>query len=280
MKPIVFTDLDGSLLDNENYSCEEARPALNLLQKKNIPVIANTSKTLAELLPIRESIGNHDPFIVENGAAIYIPEGYFKHQPQNTKTITFKGEKFWEFSQAYPRSHWTNLLMKINWRYPDDYISFSQLGVSGILKCTGLGLEESIQANERKFSEPILWLGKQQAKKNFIHSVRSAGAEVVEGGRFIHIIDASTDKASAMKKLIDFFEQNNQQSQLQSIALGDSKNDVSMLNEADFAAVIKSPFHSRPPLQRDEGTYISSDFGPKGWNQVIQKILIEHFINQ
>ena len=83
-----------------------------------------------------------------------------------------------------------------------------------------------------------------------------------------------------MNKLIDFFELNNQQSKLQSIALGDSKNDVSMLNKADFAAVIKSPFHSRPPLQRDEGTYISSDFGPKGWNQVIQKILIEHFINQ
>jgi mannosyl-3-phosphoglycerate phosphatase family protein len=280
MKPIVFTDLDGSLLDHESYSCEEARPALNLLQKKNIPVIPNTSKTMAELLPIRESIGNHDPFIVENGAAIYIPEGYFKDQPKGTKTITFKGEKFWEFSQAYPRSHWTHLLMKINWRYPDDYISFSQLGVSGILKCTGLSLEESIQANERKFSEPILWLGKQQAKKNFIHSVRAAGAEVVEGGRFMHIIDASTDKASAMNKLIDFFSQHDQQSKLKSIALGDSKNDVSMLNTADFAAVIKSPFHSRPPVERDEGIYISSGFGPKGWNQVIQKILTEHFIEQ
>ena len=44
MKPIVFTDLDGSLPDHESYSCEEARPALNLLQEKNIPVIANTVK--------------------------------------------------------------------------------------------------------------------------------------------------------------------------------------------------------------------------------------------
>ena len=93
----------------------------------------------------------------------------------------------------------------------------------------------------------------------------------------MHIIDASTDKASAMNKLMGIYRENNQQSNLQSIGLGDSKNDVSMLNTADFAAIIKSPFHSRPSLQRDEGTYISSSFGPKGWNQVIQKILNENY---
>ena len=277
MKPIVFTDLDGSLLNHENYSFEAAQPALNLLQRKKIPVIPNTSKTMAELLPLRTLIANNDPFIVENGAAIYIPVGYFLSQPKETKKKEYQGQQFWQYSKAYPRSHWQEMIDRLHWKNTNDYLGFDQMGISGILKHTGLRLEDAMLANERAFSEPLLWLGKQQDKKEFIASVKSLGAEVVEGGRFLHIIDPSTDKASAMNQLIEIFKEANNQDTLCSIALGDSSNDISMLNAADYAAVIRSPSHSRPSLSRQENTYISSDFGPCGWNQVIQMILLENF---
>jgi mannosyl-3-phosphoglycerate phosphatase len=76
-KTLVFTDMDGTLLDHHTYSFEAAKPALSALESKSIPVIPTTSKTFAELQPLRERIGLDGPFIVENGAAIFIPHGFF-----------------------------------------------------------------------------------------------------------------------------------------------------------------------------------------------------------
>jgi len=83
-KWLVFTDMDGSLLDHYTYQFDDANPTLEKLNDKNIPVIPITSKTQAELLYLRETVDNHHPFIIENGAAVYIPKGYFDQQPEDT----------------------------------------------------------------------------------------------------------------------------------------------------------------------------------------------------
>src|SRR3989337_1937552 len=36
-----------------------------------------TSKTRAEILPLREELGVPDPYVSENGGAIYVPRNYF-----------------------------------------------------------------------------------------------------------------------------------------------------------------------------------------------------------
>jgi len=74
---VIFTDLDGTLLDAETYSYEAARPALAMLKKRQIPVVLCTSKTRAETEAIARRLGLKHPFIVENGGAIFIPQGYF-----------------------------------------------------------------------------------------------------------------------------------------------------------------------------------------------------------
>jgi predicted mannosyl-3-phosphoglycerate phosphatase (HAD superfamily) len=76
-KLIIFTDLDGSLLDHFTYSFELAIPLLKSLEQLHILVIFTTSKTVAEVEYLRRKIGNLHPFIVENGAGILIPENYF-----------------------------------------------------------------------------------------------------------------------------------------------------------------------------------------------------------
>ncbi|MEE8044743.1 MAG: HAD-IIB family hydrolase, partial [Thermodesulfobacteriota bacterium] len=70
-KYIVFTDLDGTLLDHRNYSFLQAIPALDLLKEKNIPLIICTSKTKSEIEHYRTTLQNNFPFISENGGAIY-----------------------------------------------------------------------------------------------------------------------------------------------------------------------------------------------------------------
>ena len=107
---LVFTDLDGTLLDHHNYNFTAAIPSLRALEWLQIPVIANTSKTFAEMLELRAKLNNKHPFITENGAAIYIPENYFSLQPQDTHKIEVNGQRFWLHINGKPRSHWQAVL--------------------------------------------------------------------------------------------------------------------------------------------------------------------------
>ena len=70
---ILFSDLDGTLLDHDDYRWHAAGPALERLKAANIPLVLNSSKTMPEIRALREELGNNDPFIVENGAAVVIP---------------------------------------------------------------------------------------------------------------------------------------------------------------------------------------------------------------
>ena len=76
-KTIIYTDLDGTFLDEKNYSFLESLTALHVAQERGVPVIFCSSKTRAEIEYIRKATGAHDPFIVENGGAIYVPERCF-----------------------------------------------------------------------------------------------------------------------------------------------------------------------------------------------------------
>lgn len=91
---LVFTDLDGSLLDHHNYSYVNALPQLASLEQLGIPVIPATSKTrlgrehsshsivfrsLKELLSIRRKQAAFHPnatqFTLHLGASLF---GYWR----------------------------------------------------------------------------------------------------------------------------------------------------------------------------------------------------------
>ena len=62
---IVFTDLDGTLLDHHSYSWRAASPAMAKLAANGIPLIFNSSKTAAEMRHLQNAMGIRAPFIVE-----------------------------------------------------------------------------------------------------------------------------------------------------------------------------------------------------------------------
>jgi HAD superfamily hydrolase (TIGR01484 family) len=89
---IVFTDLDGTLLD-ESYSFAAAQPALRKTAELDIPLVLCSSKTRREIEHYRKKLGNSHPFISENGGGIFIPEGYFPDESvlETFSPITEKG---------------------------------------------------------------------------------------------------------------------------------------------------------------------------------------------
>lgn len=265
--PIIFTDLDGTLLDHFDYSFSDALDVINRLKANNIPIIPNTSKTFAEMVEIQKEIGLNAPFIVENGAAVFIPIGHFATQPENTK---IEGN-YWIKEFCPDREHWLSLLKDGTDEFTDLFQGFSNLSLEELCNLTGLKPESATFALQRKYTEPLLWHGDNKQKIAFIAHMESLGAHLLQGGRFLHV-GGDSDKGNAMVWLAKEYEKQYNQ-KVQTIALGDSHNDIAMLQSADIAIQIKSPIHPFTALTKKDNCYKTTEFGPKGWAQTIDEIL-------
>lgn len=265
---MVFSDLDGTLLDHHTYAFDAALPAIEQLSKHAIPVIPTTSKTMSEVQKLMADIGIDGPFIFENGAGIAIPVDYLPNKPLETALES----AFFVMSFAPPRQQWQDLLTSLASSYADEFESFSTMTLSRIAELTGLNEEDAKLAADRKFGEPVKWLSTPSRQNAFIQTLIEHGAEPLIGGRFIHISTAC-NKGKAMQWLVQEIEQQFHQTGITSVALGDGNNDVDMLELADIAVRIPSPVNHRPQLKRTHNLFDPVGFGPIGWAEAIEQIL-------
>lgn len=263
IQPLIFTDLDGTLLDHFDYSFSKAQIMIDELKKHKTPIIPNTSKTFVEMLKIQTDLALNSPFIIENGAAVYIPIGYFEQQPEDT--IIKDG--YWVKEFCPKRSHWLELLDSVREQYDDLFQGFSNLSLDELCNLTGLSPESAALAIDRKYTEPLLWHGDNNDKDEFISHMESLGAHMLQGGRFLHV-GGHSDKGLALTWLANAFEKHLNIT-VQTIALGDSHNDNEMLEIADVSMQIKSPIHPFPILNKTKHCFRSTEFGPKGWAECL-----------
>lgn len=265
---VIFTDLDGTLLDHETYNHEPAAKMLEKLRKAKIPVIPTTSKTYSELTVLRKEIGLTGPFIIENGAAVHIPHGFFRQKPANTQWLN----DHWVRQFTSRKQYWINLLQKVGSNYPEQFTHFAAMSIEEICASTGLTPEAAARAAQRQYGEPVLWLGNNTQKARFLTELRLKGARPLQGGRFVHV-SGECDKGSALQWVIKELERQNPSTEFISIALGDGENDIAMLEHADIAARILSPGHSLPELNKIDNVIDSSLTGPSGWSETLEQIL-------
>lgn len=270
-KTVIFTDLDGSLLDHHTYSFEEADDALRELNKRGIPLICTTSKTFPELLRIREQLNNSCPMIVENGAAIYIPDDCFDASLIDGLKNKRKTDGYICISFSKDRDYWLEQLALLDFD-SSLWKSFSEMGVNGIVENTGLSEERARFANLREFSEPLLWLGDENQKEAFVAALKLWGINVLEGGRFLHLTDM-IDKGKALEFLCELYSRQ-YQCDIRSIALGDGKNDLPMIAIADDGVLIRSQVNPLPEHASLDNVYVTQAAGPKGWSEAIEKLVI------
>lgn len=265
---LVFTDMDGTLMDHYSYSHKPAMPMLERLKLLGIPVIPTTSKTFAELTVLRKEIGLPGPFISENGAAVFIPKNFMPNQPGGTKSVG----NYWLKEFTFGKEHWLGIVQQVSGQFPDLFQQFAKMTTTEISLATGLDGPGAKRAAQRQYGEPVLWLGGGQQRTQFIQELTKLGAKPLQGGRFIHVC-GNCDKGIALNWLVDEYSRQHPHSGCVSIALGDSKNDIAMLEAATIAVRILSPSNPLPQVNRRQNLYTSTQIGPAGWQECMTQIL-------
>ena len=265
---LIYTDLDGTLLDHHDYSHAAADAMLAELERLHVPVIPATSKTAIEMLEIRMELENHHPFIIENGAAVYLPDDYFSNRPHDAHVV--EGFQVKAFSE--PRQHWQLLLQSLQKDYEGCYTTFEQAGVEGIMEMTGLDAAKAQQASLRGYGEPICWYGSEAKKAAFVKQLEDRGASVLQGGRFMHV-SGRCDKGRALRWLTRQYESDDPGRSVITVAVGDSQNDAAMLEVADMAVIVPSPVNAMPDIELHQYCYRSTAYGPEGWVEGMNDVL-------
>ena len=265
LKPVIFTDLDGTLLDLETYSYDRALPSIEYLRSRDVPIIFCSVKTKAEQEVYRKELQINDPFIVENGGAIFISRGYFPFDFEYHKVKD--GYLVIELGIPYHRIR--EVLAQIRDDTGVNFRGFGDMSAEEVASLTGLDLEAAQRAKAREYDETVTLEVTPHELNRFLDALKKTGLNYTSGSRYCDVT-GSNDKGKATTILIDLF--NRKSGKIRTIAIGDSPNDLPMLSAVDIPVLVQKPGGTWeeidvPHLHRVEG------IGPEGWARAVEEII-------
>ena len=232
----VVTDLDGTLLDH-HYCWDAAKPTLAWLKQVGIVVIPCTSKTAEEVERFRIDANLDGPFIVENGGAIH---GGI-------------GAEAWEQGLGRPHAELRHKLHALSNQVGHPLAALEDLSSDQVTELTGLRGEAVLLAQRRRWSVPFL-NPPAPLRETVEQEAIQLGLTVVQGNRMSHLLQAGTSKGAALAAL----KQRLNQADVHVLALGDSPNDLPLLEAGDHSVVVPGEHGPHPRLQSwvNEGRFV------------------------
>lgn len=269
MQPIVvFTDLDGTLLNHHDYAYQDALPAIHRLRAEHIPLILVSSKTRAEMADLCRELVITDPYVCENGSLIVLPKHWAEDYHVPPVGLVEEADCLLAYRGAQ-RDGIVALLATLASHF--DFTGFADMSVTDVIDATGLSESSAAKAMQRDASEPLLWHDNEAAFAEFAQILGERNLRVLKGGRFYHVM-ASCDKGDAVRYLLRLYE-SHYGAKVKSIALGDSPNDLIMLREVDQAVVMP---HDDGTIMHDHalsGAINAPYAGAKGWRAGVEQAL-------
>jgi mannosyl-3-phosphoglycerate phosphatase len=256
MRPValVATDLDGTLLDRDTYDFAPARPALDALRERGVPLVLCSSKTRAEMEPLAGAIGVPGPLVVENGGAVV------------------RGGS--ELVLGTPRGRLIDALPAVARDAGVRVRSFAEMSVGEVAALTGLPPDQAALAMRREYDEPFVVedppLRDPQLDARLDRAARERGLRLTHGGRVYHLT-GPTDKGHALRVIV----QGTALGGGEVVGLGDAANDLPLLLAVTRPIV----------MPRTDGTLDSSlaaglpgaerapEPGPAGWSTAVLAVL-------
>lgn len=263
VKQIVFTDLDGTLLDSVTYSYEKSLVGIKRLKQNGIPIIFCSAKTRAEQEVYRRKMEVFHPFIVENGGAIFIPQGYFPFSFEAKKDVD--GLLVIELGSPYKEIR--RLLNNIKREGNFHFTGFGDMSAEEVARETGLDIESAKLAKQREYDETVKFDVAHEVNET-LEKIKQAGLNWAYGGRFCDVM-GDNDKGKAATIISNLYRK--LWGEIETIGLGDSLNDLPMLSVVDMPILVQKSDYTweninLPHLRKVQG------IGPEGWNRAVEEI--------
>ncbi len=263
--PLIFTDLDGTLLDHNTYSAEPAATLIRSLHETAsayvMPITSKTQSELASLdqkLPFEKSVK-----VSENGAVIKAPPSS-PPAKKFARTTMFLGVRYSEILAAI------EALPDELRRHIDGFANMTSEDVS---RHTGLNIDQAKEAKDRQATEPFLWSGTDDQLEDLRAHMAQRGILLQHGGRFHHLTGRAT-KQQALHTIMQAFQDHQPENRFASVALGDGPNDLEMIEAADFGVII--PNHAGVAISsKKPNVRTAKKPGPEGWVLAVKDILRE-----
>ena len=260
---ILISDLDGTLLGHHDFDFDLIKSdIINLLDSGHLLVLAS-SKTKVEIKGFCDALGRNVPFIYENGAGV-----------ENFCLIN--GCEAPLNSHQNPKAIRTDALLSVWERYIPlglksrcHFIKDMDRGDQQAL--LGLGTTALDRAMKRSFSLPFTFSGPVSDVQKLKYLAKKAGLSVQQGGR-VYNLSGCHDKADYLPEIRKWASKAKGTPVL--IVLGDSKNDIEMLKQADVSCVI--PNENGDCLSIGNGNYptiIAPRAAPLGWLDAVMEAL-------
>jgi mannosyl-3-phosphoglycerate phosphatase len=267
---VVITDLDGSLLDEDTYSSDAARDALDMLARAGFPVIACSSKTHAEIVDLQRELGIGHPFICENGGALVIPDEYFPMAPRGARRVA--GGVALEFGSPYQdvvdALHHTAASLRAT------VVGFADMTVDEIAHVCDLSPERARLAKLREYDEPFRLVDATPGVGTRLRAaLHVRGFRCTRGGRFDHVT-GGTDKGVPLATLKTLYERYVAQPVL-TVGLGDCLNDVALLAGVDLPIIVRNRITAVTSrmLAMVPAARVTRVPGAAGWGEAIVEVL-------
>jgi mannosyl-3-phosphoglycerate phosphatase len=276
---LIFTALEGALADPRTDSFAGAEDALSELERRKIPWILLSSRTRAEIEPLRRKLGHEHPFVTENGGGIFFPDGYFNIRiPGAVRTGRYLG-----IAQGRPYAEVCEALDDIAEECGVGVAGFHHMSVREVAENTGLRPRVAELARAREFDEPFYFTsGDEKAIASFVETSKAHGFDARRGDTFCHF-SSKCDPAKAVRTVAGLFR-DVAHTKLRLVGIGASESDVGWLGVVNQAILLPGS-NDRGPLSTPPGgsgkpshsaLAIGETPGPVGWGETILNIIGEY----
>ena len=227
-KIIVFADIDGTILD-EKYNYGKTKPTIDKLLALDASIVLASSKTRAEVEFYRKHLGINDPFIVEDGSAIFIPRSYFRTAIEYTK----QSDQYYVIELGMRYLKIREKLAKIRREIGANIIGFGDMTTQELAQDAGLPFELARLAKAREYDEPFRII--EGSEEVVTAAIENEGLCYTKGGRYFHLL-GKTDKGKATKILKQLYQREFEK--ILTLGIGDSPNDLPMFVSVDKPYII------------------------------------------
>lgn len=238
-----------------------------MIADRNVPIVLCSSRTRAELEVVQQEFHFRHPFITENGAAVYVPRGYFS----SSGPAEISGYHVLAFGG--PHQQVVDALRRTAATLGVEVRGFNGMSVEEVADECDLSLTDARLAQLREYGEPFRIVTSDPAvQSRLLTGLRRVGLRCVHGGTFHHV-SFGADVRRALRAVTSLYRQPRGDVFTVGVSAG-LTDDSSLLREVDMPIIVRNPqVDVARVLRKVPMARVTSKAGALGWDEAILSAL-------